>query len=280
VSANLANALTEGYGRRALDVSSQDLGGQGAGVRVDGTARLVDRAVLADRRGAEARMTGSDALAWGLRALEASLGSVDGGADIAARLRALDGALVLAGTEPASEARLATVLSRLQDVASGLRGSSDAVRAGREAADAAIAREVSEVNAALRGIEALNGDVVRARASGRDAAALLDQRQVLVDRVAARIPVREVEGKGGAVALFTTQGTTLIDGRASVIGFRATPVITAEMTLASGALDELTVKRAVGGSAGLAGGRLAGRGLRPARRDPARGAGGPRRAGA
>ena len=95
VSANLANALTEGYGRRALDVSSRDLGGQGGGVQVDGTSRLVDRAVLADRRGAEARMTGRDAMAEGLRALEATFGAADGGTDLSARLRALDGAYVL-----------------------------------------------------------------------------------------------------------------------------------------------------------------------------------------
>lgn len=36
VSANIANAMTEGYGRRELDLSARTLGGRGAGVAVTG----------------------------------------------------------------------------------------------------------------------------------------------------------------------------------------------------------------------------------------------------
>ncbi len=36
VSSNLANSLTDGYGRRSLDLSSSVIGGRGSGVNIDG----------------------------------------------------------------------------------------------------------------------------------------------------------------------------------------------------------------------------------------------------
>lgn len=48
VASNIANATTESYGRRSLDLSSRALGSSG-GVWIDGVSRNVDTAVLADR---------------------------------------------------------------------------------------------------------------------------------------------------------------------------------------------------------------------------------------
>jgi Flagellar hook-associated protein len=50
VSSNVSNALTEGYGRRSVSVSSADLGG----VRIDGVSRHVNEGVIRERRLAEA----------------------------------------------------------------------------------------------------------------------------------------------------------------------------------------------------------------------------------
>jgi flagellar hook-associated protein 1 FlgK len=104
VSANLANALTEGYARRSVDLSALSLAGRGAGVRIDGLTRHADRALLAERRGAETLLNDRRTLASALRGLEGDLGGSEGGTSLAARLRALEGALVAAATDPASAA--------------------------------------------------------------------------------------------------------------------------------------------------------------------------------
>ena len=49
VSANIANALTEGYGRRSVNLAGRDGGG---GVQVTGIARASDPVLLTDRRDA------------------------------------------------------------------------------------------------------------------------------------------------------------------------------------------------------------------------------------
>lgn len=259
VSANLANALTEGYARRSLDLSAASVAGRGAGVRVDGVARQADRALLAERRGAETAMEGRRATATGLATLESAWGPE--GAGIASRIAALESALVGASADPASEPRLALVAQRLGETAGAFATAARAVQDGRAAADADIAAMVATLDDALGGIEGLNRDVAAARAAGRDAAGLLDQRQALVDRVATLVPVREVERPGGAVALYAPGGLALLDDRAARVGFVAAGVVTADQTLAAGGLSGLALDgRPLGpdGVGGLAGGRLGG----------------------
>ncbi len=259
VSANLANALTDGYGRRSLDVSAASIGGTGAGVRIDGVSRHVDRGLLAERRGAETLAERRSALLDGLTSLEAAFGSTEEGTSLSARIAAFEGALVSLSADPSSEPRQAQALDRLDAAAAALRGSATAVQRQRAEADGSIARMVEGLNADLQGIERLNKDIVVARVRGADAAGLLDQRQVLIDRVATLVPVREMDRGQGTVALITPAGATLLDGRAAWVDFAASPTITAGMTLAGGALGGLTIDGAPAGPAGTGGaGRLAG----------------------
>ena len=54
IANNIANALTEGYGRREVALSSAVAGGAGVGVRVEGIVRATSPAVTEARRGADA----------------------------------------------------------------------------------------------------------------------------------------------------------------------------------------------------------------------------------
>ena len=53
VSSNISNALTPGYGRRVLSLSSSSIGTYG-GVQVNGITRIVDAGLASDRRLADA----------------------------------------------------------------------------------------------------------------------------------------------------------------------------------------------------------------------------------
>ena len=63
---------------------------------------------------------------------------------------------------------------------------------GRQSADARIGVEVGRLNTALAQVDQLNHDIAAERAAGKDIAPLLDQRQALVDGIAAIVPLREV----------------------------------------------------------------------------------------
>ena len=85
VSANISNALTEGYGRRSVTLASQGLGGHG-GVRVAGVERHYDAALLADRWLSDAG-TGFASTRQAFAAkVEADLGSMQSPSSLAARV--------------------------------------------------------------------------------------------------------------------------------------------------------------------------------------------------
>lgn len=241
VSSNLSNALTDGYGRRTVDLASVQVGNFGGGVRVEGIYRQVDAGILADRRLADAALNGQQRGATALNRLEQTLGGPDDAAGLTARLAEFERALISASSDPASETRLASVVSRLGDVADTLRANTRSVQQLRQEADGAIARDIETLNNALLQVEALNADILRLNTTGNDPSALLDARQRVVDQIAGIVPVREVPRDNGTIGLMTTRGTTLLDGRAVQFGFERTPTIVADMTLASGALSGITL---------------------------------------
>ena len=236
-SSNLANVLTDGYGRRSVELTSAELGGVG----VASINRFVDAGLLADRRLTDAALQGQDRSTSMLIRLEQTLGGPEDAASVGARLAAFENALISASSDPASETRLNTVVSRLNDLTTTLQSNTRAVQGLRQDADMAIARDIEVLNASLLQVEAMNADILRINATGNDPSALMDARQSVIDQIAGIVPVRELPRDGGAIALITTTGTTLLDGRTAQFGFERTPTITADMTLASGALEGITL---------------------------------------
>ena len=260
VSSNVANALTEGYGRRELELGAQSLAGSGGGVRIEGVQRQVDRAVLADRRASDASLAAADTKAAWLASVEAALGTPDAADSISGRIAGLEAALLDAASRPDAEPRLATAVGAAGDLATALNTASQKIADARLAADGKIASDVRTVNDALSNIASLNARISVARAEGRDALSLVDQRQAEIDRISPIVPIREVARDRGQVALYTDGGAILLDGRAATLGFAPARAVTPEMTLTSGALSGLTIDGKTVStleSGPLGGGRLA-----------------------
>ena len=232
VSSNLSNALTDGYGKRELTLSSGILGG----VKIDGVSRLVDAGALRERRNAEADVGAQQRGATALSQLEQAFGPVGDPSGVAGRIAALEQSLISASSNPASEQRLQTVLSRLEDVTTAMRSDSDAIQTQRQDADKAIASDVETLNTTLKQVEKLNADVTRLIGSGNDPSAAIDARQTAIDKITSIVPLTEIDRGRGQVALYTKSGVALIDGSPATFGFSPVGTIVADMTLASGAL--------------------------------------------
>ena len=258
VSSNIANAQTDGYGRRTLGLATSV---STAGVRITGELRQADIALLAERRLAEAGEGANDVALQFIGTVEDSLGAAGEDTSLAGRVAALDAALIEAVASPDSDSTLDAVVAAADSLADLLNSASETVQTARETADQDIASQVSLLNSTLSRLADLNDQIVRASAQSRDTSALVDQRQQLIDGIAELVPLREVSRENGQISLYTLAGVTLVDGgRASEIGFSRTTVITADMSLASGALSGMTVDgRAVStnASGGFAGGTLA-----------------------
>ncbi len=237
VSTNLANVMTDGYARRSVELSAQQIGG----VQVEGINRFVDAGLLADRRLADSALAADQQAVDTLSRLEQILGGPDDAGSLGARLAAFESALISASSDPASETRLADVALRLDEVAQTLRSNTKAVQSARQDSDAAIAQDIEDLNAALVQVGELNTAILRVKSNGGDTASLFDARQQVVDKIADIVPVRQIERDNGTVALMTSNGTTLLDGRAVEFGFEPTPTITGDMTFAAGSLSGITL---------------------------------------
>ena len=241
VASNTANATTPGYAKRGLALSAADLGGRGAGVRIDGVTRQVNDSLLGDLRLATAS-GGNARLLTGFHSdLEARIGAPGEAGSLSARLAGFESALIGAASQPDATLRLTQVLSAAQDVVQQVNGISAHLETVRTQADRQIATQVGVMNTTLAQIADLNRQIVAQRSLGQDGAALMDQRQVLVDKLAEIVPLRTVARDNDQIALFTTGGASLLEGHPAEIGFAPVGLATADMTLASGALSGLTL---------------------------------------
>ncbi len=241
VSSNLANALTEGYGRRSIELTGQVYGGQSAGVQVVGINRNVDTALLADRRIADGALAADRSTREALSRLEDLIGDPSTGGQLASRINDLEAALRLAASDPSSQLRLDSAATAISDVANEFNRLEDGFQTVRLDAETAISRQVDQLNQALLAIERINTDIQRSGANGVDVNTLLDQRQRLIDDVNEIIPVRELVRENGRVALMSESGALLIDGTAAQFGFDAVSTMTADLSVDAGTLGSLTL---------------------------------------
>lgn len=261
VSNNVANALTEGYGRREVTLSGRVVDGSGAGVKVDGVSRAVDQGVLRDRRFADASLGYADGKTAFLEALSGLVGTPDQDQSISGRFRALESSLITAASRPDSDTRLSGVVAAGSELAAALNDASDGIQLKRLEADRSIALQVERLNSGLQQVQEINAAISRLNGIGRDVTGLEDQRQMVIDSIAEIVPVREVPRQDGKVSLYTDGGAILLDDTAVTVDFTTVNLITADMTLASGALSGLSINGVVAATSGsfapLGGGTLA-----------------------
>ncbi|MFV0244999.1 MAG: flagellar hook-associated protein FlgK [Qingshengfaniella sp.] len=260
VAANVANAQTDGYGRRGLELASAADGGQG--VRIVSVERHVDKALLDDLRQSSGALAEHATQAGFLDRLAEAQGLAGDGTSLSDALSELEGSLVEASSRPESDGRLTAVVSAADELVEKIGRISKTIQSERARADAAIAADVETLNSALQRLDELNGDIARYKGDRDLAVGLLDERQRLVDQVAQIVPVREFPRSNDQIALITTGGALLLDGTAAEIGFTASPVVTPYQTYSASTLSGLTfngqpvdLNRS---NHGLSGGRLAG----------------------
>lgn len=260
VSNNVANATTSGYARRSVSLSALNLGGSGQGVRVVGITRHADLYLINDRRGAQAAAGDSATKAGFLNRLETILGTTESPGSLVSRVSTLDTTLLEAASHPESEARLAAAVSAARSLATGLNQASDAIQAERLKAEKGIASAVESLNSSLRQVQELNRMSASHSGSGRDASALMDQRQQVIDSIASIIPLKEMPRDGNQMALISAGGALLLDGNPVSFGFTEVHTIVPEMTQASGGLYGLTINgkpmATTGSSSMILGGEL------------------------
>lgn len=181
ISQNIANALTQGYGRRVVELRSASINGQGAGVRVAAVYRNVDAALIAARQQAEAHSEGAATRSSAFARIEATIGTPGESGSLSDLIVRFEASLTSAASRPDLLVRQQNILFATRDLVTHVNTMSSDAQAMRMQADRDIAAKVGFLNDGLAAISQLNRDIRLQIGAGRDANGLLDQRQVLVD---------------------------------------------------------------------------------------------------
>lgn len=240
VSANIANALTPGYGVRSLSLSSRATGDTG-GVRVEGVTRNVDPLLLSDRRMAAAEHGNVSITTGFLEKFENLLGSPETSGSLSAFISDFENALITATSRPDALDRLESAVTVASDLANSIKRVSDGIQEARTRADNSIDTQVASLNEALVEVAALNSQIAANLSRGQDASALQDFRQSLIDEISEIVPVRLNERSTGVVAIYSKGGTALLDGTPATIEFTPANIVTAYQSLGTATLSGLTL---------------------------------------
>lgn len=259
VSGNIANALTPGYAKRSLELTTNLISGNG--VRVAGIVRHQDPVLTANRRATDADLSYQSAVSDFHTRFEGFVGTPEDARSISSRLAEFESNLITAASLPDSVERLDQAARSAGDLTTSLNRASEGLRQLRSDADRSIGSQVAALNQTLQDIEDLNARIPAIRNSGGDINALLDQRQVLIDQVNKLIPVNAVPRDNDRISLYSDGGLILLEGQAAEFSFTTTGDTQPHMTVANSLLSGLEMNgnpvRTGGDTAQIRGGALA-----------------------
>ncbi|MEQ9505278.1 MAG: flagellar hook-associated protein FlgK [Hyphomonas sp.] len=241
VATNVANATTPGYVRRSVTISESIAGGNTAGVRSEGVSRVSDMAIKTQRRELTSGLAQASVMSSTWKSISMQIGDTASGAGLFKSFSDFETALSRAATSPESSSAAAALLETARGITQELNSLSDMVTIQRAEADREIEDGVSVVNAALTQIEQLNKRLSGIDRTGGEAAALMDERQRVLDTISEYLPIQTVDRNSGAIDVLMTEGVFLVAGRARQIEFSASNAFGPDQTLADGDLSGLTV---------------------------------------
>lgn len=242
VSRNIANATTPGYVGKKAELSALTIAGEGHGVSITGITRRVDAALQRDTRRESGLTAELDAQAAQLGALTNAIGQPDEERSISSRITRLINAFQRLGESPENAVAQQGAVAAARDVAGSLNQLSGTIKRLREDSDTAIATSVSTVNRTLDDLAALNRQIGGAKGSGQDFADLLDQRDIMLDKLAQEMGIVYLNNGDGQLVVFSEGGTTLLDGdKVHRLSFTPATQIVPTLNYGTGGLSGITV---------------------------------------
>ena len=262
VGENVANAHTPGYARRRITLQEVAVSGSGdiaykpqvmfAGVTAAGVTRAWDNFKASEARfSASADGRASVRQQW-LTGIETALD--DGIAGVGQTMTGFFTAAASLASDPEDRLGRRAVLTALDNVASAFRTSGQALGRLSDGIGQAAELEVTSLNDALKALDAVNGALGPADSNGSARASLEDERDRLIDFIAAKVDINVSISEDGRASLSATSGAglTLLDGNGPklVVLARATDGRLALQLQTNGTI--VTLPTAAGKLAGLA----------------------------
>lgn len=233
---NIANVNTEGYSRQRVEFVSR-LGGPlgdgyiGAGMSASTVRRVTDQfvgaRVIADtssyQRAASLESVAGPLDAW-LSDATTGLGTP---------INSFFDSLNDLAADPASTANRQSLIADAQSLATRFHALQGQIDGLQTEVNSRIRQDVEEINANARDLAALNDRIAEATgaAGGQPPNDLLDQRDLLIEKLASKVGISTTTADDGSVNVFTGSGQAL------VLGSRAGALGVSDDAFSSGRLD-------------------------------------------
>lgn len=227
---NVSNANTQGYSRKVLGQETVIVANRGAGVRATEIERITDAFLVGEVRRQNTVVGRSEIIARYQDLLQGAFGAPGDNRDLAVQIGELQVALDALAVNPEIDATALEVINAVDQLARTLGGLADQVQVLRGQADQDIARTIDEINAELRAIDALNGEIQRNAHLGQVNPELLDQRDALVLSLAEKIDIGTYTQENGTLAIYTAGGETLLDSSARALVYEPASTVTSATT--------------------------------------------------
>ena len=208
---NIANVNTPGYARKVVQFESQTAGTDAAGVRISGVTRTVDLFLAREQLVASAQAKRFEAMAIIHDRLQSLLGTPGDNISFTGKLDALLNSIPGLATDPESSVRRTAMVNSMDAFAAEINRVSKLLQDLRAEADRRITDALARVNNAILRIQQLNPAIAREERVGRDATALVDQRESALREIAKVIDIRTNIMTGGIMGVSTTSGVVLLD---------------------------------------------------------------------
>jgi len=241
-SNNIANANTDGYTKKTVNISSQAVDGIGSGVQVDSITRTVNEFLMRDLRSQMSALGQSDTNDQYYQNMQNLFGTPDSSSSLSMLLTNFGNDLQALSLDPSSPAAQQKVILSAQTIASNLNDSAKKIQDLRNQANQGIAQDVSTVNQSLDNIASLNIQIAKAVATKQPTGDLEDKRDAEVNKISDLMDVSYFKRDSGELVLFTGSGQTLVDrGTASHLAYSPPSSMSESISYSGGTVSPITV---------------------------------------
>ncbi len=208
---NVANANTEGYSRKIVNLESQNIVGQGAGVRVSSITRQVDEFLLRDLRIQQSSFAASEVEKQFFDSMQGFFGTLDSNSSLTTRITELATTLEALAVTPEGVAQQLDVVNSAVNMAQRFNGMSADIQKLRLEAEAEIATALTDVNLQLTTISDLNLRISKLVGSGQSSTELEDQRDLALNRLSDYLDISYYYRGNREVVVSLGAGDALVD---------------------------------------------------------------------
>lgn len=213
---NIANATTPGYSRQRVDMEARPPqifgnGAVGTGVMVDNINRVYDEFLVNEVRDSTTQTKFLDTTHSFTSQVDNMLADPEAG--LSPAMSGFFDAVNGVANDPASTASRQVLLSAARNLSDRFSYINDRFESLRDATNKDIESIVGDINENAKAIAELNNAIIRAgEIADKPANDLLDQRDLLVQKLAEKINVRVSVQDDGRMNVFVGNGQTLVVG--------------------------------------------------------------------